>query len=433
MEILKEYDGALWRPTALEGFKCIGPACSDSCCVGWEVEVDQATYKAYQTLSDQASGNQTISPLAARFNAEVMANPACTDANVDFALMRLTPNKRCPFLASTEWCDIQSAHGEALLSVTCHLFPRTYQRIDGVLEQSMTLSCPEVARLVLGAQGPLVIEAASHMQHRVLLSQDVVQESPTLKQHPAKALTDLRGLALNILGQQGALWLRLAYLNSFHIDLMPLHVPEGVDKIKPLVARYQKRLAQGLPKVKGYQEIPTAPVALMSRLYREMPGFFEMGEGEFLTLQREMLQRFATKVDLESAAGEAALSKLTKDYQQLVNRWVMPFAKANAYFFENYLRHFVFKFLYPFSEDGDPYTANTLLVLRLQLAIAHLAALGEKRQGLALEDAIWVIQQLTKLWEHNRQFFIQSGELMMAEGLDGPEALMSLVPRSLGV
>ncbi len=38
------------RPEYAEEFRCIGPACEDSCCVGWHVSIDEATYRKYQSV-----------------------------------------------------------------------------------------------------------------------------------------------------------------------------------------------------------------------------------------------------------------------------------------------------------------------------------------------------------------------------------------------
>ncbi len=41
----------LVRPEYAERFRCIGPTCEDSCCVGWRVDIDKATYIKYQSIS----------------------------------------------------------------------------------------------------------------------------------------------------------------------------------------------------------------------------------------------------------------------------------------------------------------------------------------------------------------------------------------------
>jgi lysine-N-methylase len=41
----------LLRPEYAERFRCISPTCEDSCCVGWRVDIDKATYMKYQSIS----------------------------------------------------------------------------------------------------------------------------------------------------------------------------------------------------------------------------------------------------------------------------------------------------------------------------------------------------------------------------------------------
>ena len=35
------------KPSFFDQFKCIGSACTDTCCAGWEIEVDETTAEGY--------------------------------------------------------------------------------------------------------------------------------------------------------------------------------------------------------------------------------------------------------------------------------------------------------------------------------------------------------------------------------------------------
>ena len=37
------------KPSFFDQFKCIGSACTDTCCAGWEIEVDETTAEGYLT------------------------------------------------------------------------------------------------------------------------------------------------------------------------------------------------------------------------------------------------------------------------------------------------------------------------------------------------------------------------------------------------
>ena len=37
-------------PHYYKGFRCIAGACTDTCCAGWDVDVDKDSYKYYKTV-----------------------------------------------------------------------------------------------------------------------------------------------------------------------------------------------------------------------------------------------------------------------------------------------------------------------------------------------------------------------------------------------
>jgi lysine-N-methylase len=39
-------------PGYMKYFNCIGSACEDSCCIGWNVDIDQQTYLKYKKIRD---------------------------------------------------------------------------------------------------------------------------------------------------------------------------------------------------------------------------------------------------------------------------------------------------------------------------------------------------------------------------------------------
>jgi lysine-N-methylase len=38
-------------PNYVERFHCIGPACSDTCCAGWNVVIDKKTFNVYRQVN----------------------------------------------------------------------------------------------------------------------------------------------------------------------------------------------------------------------------------------------------------------------------------------------------------------------------------------------------------------------------------------------
>ena len=44
-------------PEYIQDFRCIGKDCIDSCCVGWNINIDKETYKKYMTKDVQYDGH----------------------------------------------------------------------------------------------------------------------------------------------------------------------------------------------------------------------------------------------------------------------------------------------------------------------------------------------------------------------------------------
>ena len=42
-----------FTPDYITNFKCIGKECIDSCCTGWNIEIDKDTYKNYINTTEK--------------------------------------------------------------------------------------------------------------------------------------------------------------------------------------------------------------------------------------------------------------------------------------------------------------------------------------------------------------------------------------------
>jgi len=89
-------------------FKCIASLCTDSCCIGWQIDVD------------------------------------------DSETVDLCGNRRCPYLNSQNLCTKIIEHGEQALSEICARHPRYFEWFGGFLEGGIGLCCIEAARIILG-------------------------------------------------------------------------------------------------------------------------------------------------------------------------------------------------------------------------------------------------------------------------------------------
>lgn len=122
------------KPDFFDEFKCIGSKCTDNCCIGWEIDVDDLTYDAYCRMNTD-------------FSERIKENTI--EAPDGSRCFKLAENERCPFLNKDNLCDIIINCGEASLCDICREHPRFYEWFPGVTECGLGLSCEEVCRILL--------------------------------------------------------------------------------------------------------------------------------------------------------------------------------------------------------------------------------------------------------------------------------------------
>ncbi len=124
----------LFAPSYYKEFHCISDRCRHSCCVDWEICIDNDTYKKYMDMND-------ISPTVTN--------------DGDCACFALREDGRCPHLGDNGLCRIIISYGEEFLSEICREHPRFYNRISsGRTEAGLGIVCEEACRLILESETP---------------------------------------------------------------------------------------------------------------------------------------------------------------------------------------------------------------------------------------------------------------------------------------
>lgn len=127
-------------PYYYKEFRCIADKCKDSCCIGWEIDIDEDTYDYYNSISGD-------------FGKRLKENMKSGEENC----FRLKQG-RCPFLNQKNLCDICIELGEEALSEVCTEYPRFTMEYGDVVEKCMALSCEEVGRLLFQSTNPFAYE-----------------------------------------------------------------------------------------------------------------------------------------------------------------------------------------------------------------------------------------------------------------------------------
>ena len=124
----------LYAPRYYKDFKCIADKCPHSCCVGWEIDIDENTLEKYQKLCGGYG--------------EAIAESISEEGGAPHFM--LSAGDRCPHLDECGLCRIITSLGEEYLSDICREHPRFYN-FTSVCEVGVGISCPAAAELILSS------------------------------------------------------------------------------------------------------------------------------------------------------------------------------------------------------------------------------------------------------------------------------------------
>ncbi len=123
-------------PHYFEQFRCVAAECEDTCCAGWQIVIDDETIEKYKNVGG-AFGN--------RLRNSIDWEKGCF----------CQYDKRCAFLNEDNLCDLHIEAGEHMLCNTCRDYPRHMEEFEGLREGSLSLSCIEAAKIILGCKEPV--------------------------------------------------------------------------------------------------------------------------------------------------------------------------------------------------------------------------------------------------------------------------------------
>lgn len=125
------------KQNLFDQFKCIAQLCPESCCKFWQIVPDEDAMERYDILSGK---DQRIRDNIEKKEGVIRAK-----------------NGICAFLDPDELCYLQKTYGEKMLCDTCRDYPRHTEEFENVREYTLSLSCPEAARMLLLEDQPFEI------------------------------------------------------------------------------------------------------------------------------------------------------------------------------------------------------------------------------------------------------------------------------------
>ena len=116
-------------PGYCRDFRCKAGDCRDSCCKGWEIDIDSETAALYGSI---------VGDFGERLRRSIH--------NGSFVL---SEDERCPFLNGRGLCDIYTELGEESLCDICRCHPRYFEWFGSFKEGGIGLCCEAAAELIL--------------------------------------------------------------------------------------------------------------------------------------------------------------------------------------------------------------------------------------------------------------------------------------------
>lgn len=401
-----------FQPDYSNDFRCIGPACEDSCCEQWTVHVDQSTFEKYQNLP--------AGPLRTIVDENVLCTPEQAQANggsaaATFAQIRMNSAHKCPLLSGDGLCRMQVEHGAEFLPRTCANYPRITYCIDGVTEKALSLSCPEAARLVL--LNPQLRTGAGQDGGRRIGGDRAQEGNPYLPY-----FWSIRNSALALVQNRVyPLWQRLFLLGLLSRRFDAIAPDQRGERVPKLLADFETTVASGhleatmnsLP-INHAQQLDLVLLLAGMLLHRAYvrPRFVEC------------VQAFTQGIG--NGAG-ATLELLTACYATAHDRYYAPFFQKHPYVLENYLMNTIFRCRFPFGRDwaktgATPSMTRESVLLTAQFALMKgllIGVAGCHREEFSGGHVVHAVQAASKHFEHHAEFLTGAHDLLVEKRMDG--------------
>ena len=398
----KQYQALI--PQYLYQFSCLGSACEDTCCLGWRVNIDQQTYQKYRRVK-----HPDLEPLLSKEVTRNRTNPS----KANYAKIKMNKKGGCPFLDGDKLCRIQRILGEDYLSDTCSLYPRIFNRVNGVLEASLTVSCPEAARLVLFNPEIMEFDGLLWPQARISIRQEIDTKKLIFVNKLEKYFWELRIFTIQVIqNRRYELWERLVMLGLFYQKLQEHLEQDRTKEIPGLIAGYTNMLEQGTVK-KSLADIPGQPVVQM-KLLKELADerFFRgINNPRYLQCFSEFLQGIEYRK-------ESTEEEIGARYHRAYREYYQSYMEEKEYILENYLVNYVFKNLFPLGKKSKAvFDEYLMLIIHYSLIKMHLIGMAAFHQGLQDELVLKLVQSFAKTVEHNAIYLLNVRDLLKANNL----------------
>ena len=200
-------------PDYYKDFHCIADQCEETCCAGWQIMIDKKSLKKY--MHTRGPYKWTLL------------------RGIDFlhSAFRQKSEKRCFFLNEHNLCNLYFNLGESALCKTCKNYPRHIEEFEDVREITLSVSCPEAARILLSTTEPVTF---------LTYEKPGTEEYDDFDPFLYSMLLDCREEMYRILRDRSlSLWTRTVLVLGMTHDIQTRINQENVFDCQNVITRYQ--------------------------------------------------------------------------------------------------------------------------------------------------------------------------------------------------
>lgn len=397
-------------PEYFEEFKCIGGSCEDSCCIGWDIDIDKSTFKKYYKVQD--------TEMKKMFQKNVHNNQDYFSVDVDYGKVKLKGDKRCPFLDDENYCVIHSKLGEDYLSNVCTCFPRVTNKVDGYYEKSLDVACPEAARIILLREEGIKFKEFEGELGKYIVSNEVDTKSKELNNSLARYFKEIRDLSIKIIQNRHlSLDERLFILGEF-INGLEDKSESNFKNVDKFIKNYD------INSIQGFYEKNSLYFMMQISFFKKMVSLLNVDKEVDSILFKEHTKKI---VEIFNINEEENKEKSPTDYIKAFEDYNEKFIGKYEYIFENYLVNFIYNNMFPFNERESIFDGYIMLLMRYSFMRFYLVGKYIKEEKDSRDDIVKFIQVFSKTVEHHKNYLIKSLRYIKENEFDNIEFAKTLL------
>lgn len=326
-------------PHYYKDFRCIAGACTDTCCAGWDVDVDKNSYKYYKTVKG-AFGKRLKSIMVPSQDGE------CT--------FTLKEGGRCPFLNDDNLCDLYIELGEDKLCETCAEFPRFINDYGNIREIGIAPSCKTAGELMFSYKDELTFDTVE--------DNSLIPEPNDIDAYTYMQLRQARIVAFGIISDRDIsiferlmLYLNYAKRIQKHLDAERDELIAGVakrfcgpDYREKLLDKLKSRdtvLPDELQDGDTVKSTPKVRKLYGNRLIKGLRHFFDDFKGMEVINPDWNIHVARVRQFLDGLADDSELAAVMKDYH--------AGSEAFAHEYEQLAMYYVYRYMLDAVNDYD--------------------------------------------------------------------------------